>query len=106
MVTDGDTSARERDLSVADRPPRAGERGSHMVAANGLWHHVLEYGAGARPLVLLPGMTAAAATLGFIARALSARYRVFVPDARGRGLSDHPVSGFRLRDYAEDLAGY
>ncbi|HTX07383.1 MAG TPA: alpha/beta hydrolase [Solirubrobacteraceae bacterium] len=75
-----------------------------MVYANSLWHHILEYGLGP-PVVLLPGMTAAAATYAFFAKALAPGHRVFVPDVRGRGLSDHPESGFTLDDYAADLLG-
>lgn len=92
------------DLAIPARPPRAGEDAAHMVRSNGLWHHVLEYGEGP-PLVLLPGITAAAATFAFLAKRLARAHRVFVPDVRGRGLSDHPKAGFSLGDYAGDLAG-
>lgn len=93
------------DLSIPARPPRAGEIASHMVYANRLWHHVLEYGHGRDVIVLIPGMTASAAALAFLARDLADRHRVLVVDTRGRGLSDHPPAGFALSDYVADLAG-
>jgi N-formylmaleamate deformylase len=74
------------------------------VRSNGLWHHVLEYGAGLS-VVIVPAMTASAATLSKIAMRLERRFNVFVVDVRGRGLSDQPVAGFTLADYAADLAG-
>lgn len=94
-------------LEAPARPPHGGERAAHYVHANGLWQHVLEYGDGDGELciVLLPGMTAAAATWDAIALAMPAEARTFVIDTRGRGLSDHPPSGFTLDDYAADLAG-
>lgn len=94
-------------FAVPSRPPFAGEAASHMVRANGLWHHVLEYGDGnsGAAIVLLPGMTAAAATLRLVAEALASERRIFTLDTRGRGLSDHPEGGFALDDYADDLAG-
>jgi len=93
-----------RDDPIPFRPPYAAEDATHMLYANSLWHHVLEYGKGSA-MVLIPGMTAAAANYGFFAQALAPVHRVFVPDARGRGLSDHPGSGFTLDDYAADLFG-
>jgi N-formylmaleamate deformylase len=90
-------------LRIPDRPPRASEDAVHFVRANGLWHHVLEYGAG-RSILVVPGMTASAATFAFIATRLARRFGVFVVDVRGRGLSDHPAHGFTLADYAADLA--
>jgi N-formylmaleamate deformylase len=89
---------------IPDRPPRASEDAAHFVRANGLWHHVLEYGAG-RAVVIVPGMTASAATFSFVAMRLAPCFGVFVVDVRGRGLSDHPASGFSLAEYAADLAG-
>lgn len=75
-----------------------------MIFGNGLWHHVLEYGGGADVIVLIPGMTASAATFAFLAEDLADRHRVLVVDVRGRGLTDHPEDGFALSDYAADLA--
>ncbi|MDT7706029.1 MAG: N-formylmaleamate deformylase [Pseudonocardiales bacterium] len=80
---------------------------SVMVEANGLQHRVLQFGEpGAQDLLLLPGITMPALGTAFIARALTDRFRVSVPDLRGRGESDRaPSGGYTLRDYAADADG-
>jgi N-formylmaleamate deformylase len=78
------------------------------VRANGLRHSVLRYGEpGAPDLLVLPGITSPAATADFLAVLLAdLGYRVTVPDVRGRGESDRaPSGGYRLVDYAADVAG-
>jgi N-formylmaleamate deformylase len=78
------------------------------VEANGLRHHVLQYGAaGAPDLLVLPGITSPAATADFLAvRLADLGYRVHVPDLRGRGRTDTaPAGAYRLVDYAADVAG-
>jgi N-formylmaleamate deformylase len=78
------------------------------VAANGLRHRVLRYGdPGGRDLLVLPGITSPAVTADFLAVLLAdLGYRVTVPDARGRGQTDRaPAGGYRLVDYAADVAG-
>lgn len=84
----------------------AGE--SVVVDANGLRHHVLRYGdAGDPDLLFLPGITSPAVTADFIAvRLADWGFRVTVPDVRGRGDSERgPSGGYRLTDYAADVAG-
>ncbi|NHD15943.1 MULTISPECIES: alpha/beta hydrolase [unclassified Actinopolyspora] len=79
---------------------------SEHVHANGLRHHVLSYGQGAAPLLILPGITSPAITAEFIACRLAERYRVHVPDLRGRGSTDTPPAGhYTLEHYADDVAG-
>lgn len=78
------------------------------VRANGLRHSVLRYGEpGAPDLLVLPGITSPAVTADFFAVLLAdLGYRVTVPDVRGRGDSDRaPAGGYRLVDYAADVAG-
>ena len=65
--------------------------------------HYLEYGAG-RPIVVVPGITSPAITWEFVAEELADDNRLLVMDVRGRGLSDHPASGFELPVYADDVA--
>ena len=78
---------------------------SRYVQANGVRLHFLEYGDAERPdVVVVPGITSPAATWEFAAVALGRDYHVWVMDVRGRGLSDHPASGFTTPDYARDLA--
>ncbi|WP_052699209.1 alpha/beta fold hydrolase [Hyphomicrobium sp. 99] len=86
---------------------RISGRTSH-VAANGLKHHLLTYAGGnAGDVLILPGITSPAPTADFIAAPLAARgFNVVVPDLRGRGMTDAPLSGrYRLIDYAADVAG-
>lgn len=81
---------------------------SRFVRANGLRHHLLEYGQAEKgTIVILPGITSPAATADFLAVPLSELgFRVIVPDLRGRGQSDvAPSGGYRIEDYAADVAG-
>jgi N-formylmaleamate deformylase len=75
-----------------------------MVEANGLRHRVLQFGEpGGQDLLLLAGITMPALGTAFLARALTDRFRVSVPDLRGRGESDRASSGgYTLAHYAED----
>jgi N-formylmaleamate deformylase len=77
------------------------------VEANGLRHHVLQYGDESAPdLLILPGITSPAATADFLAVLLAEDgFRVHVPDIRGRGRTDTaPAGAYRLTDYAADVA--
>lgn len=78
---------------------------SRHVDANGIRLHFLEYGRPGDPeMVIVPGITSPAATWEFAAVPLASDHHVWVMDVRGRGLSDHPASGFTTPDYAHDLA--
>jgi N-formylmaleamate deformylase len=77
---------------------------SRFVDANGLRLHLLEYGRGNEPtLVVVPGITAPAALWEFVAVELARDYRVLTLDNRGRGLSARG-DGYALPDYAGDVA--
>lgn len=80
---------------------------SDFLHANGLRHHVLSYGDGsAPPLIILPGITSPAVTAEFLALHLAARFRVYVPDLRGRGETEVAEAGrYTLADYADDVSG-
>ncbi len=88
-------------------PSRISPRGtSGYVVANDLRHHYLEYGAPARPLLVVPGITSPAITWEFVSEKLAVDFHVYTIDVRGRGLSDRGGSGrYGLRDYAADVAG-
>jgi N-formylmaleamate deformylase len=75
---------------------------SIQVSANGLRHHVLDYGGEGPPVLVLPGITSPAISWDFVCRRLSDAARLLVLDVRGRGLSDQPPSGYSLNDYAAD----
>ncbi len=77
--------------------------GRHIIA-NGVRLHYVRIGKGNPPVVLLPGITAPAATWEFVARAMAERNDVYVVDVRGRGLSQQgPELSYGLDDYAEDI---
>jgi N-formylmaleamate deformylase len=78
---------------------------SRTVEANGLSHHLLDYGGDGAPLVVLPGITSPAITWDFVARELGSAVRPLVLDLRGRGLSSQPERGYAMTDYAADVAG-
>jgi N-formylmaleamate deformylase len=78
---------------------------SVMVDAGEVRLHLLEYGRGRRPdVVIVPGITSPAPTWEFVAADLGGDCHVLTLDVRGRGLSDKPATGFTLPDYAADLA--
>ncbi|HEY2440091.1 MAG TPA: alpha/beta fold hydrolase [Solirubrobacteraceae bacterium] len=102
LASDAGGSARQ----AAGTPDLTSARGvSRFVEANGIRLHFLEYGDGDNPdLVLVPGITSPAVTWEFVSLQLARDYHVFTMDVRGRGLSDHPTTGFTTPDYARDLA--
>lgn len=77
---------------------------SKEVSANGIRIHYLEWGKVTAPdLVLVHGWATAGVAWSDVAEGLSDRYHIIAPDNRGNGESEVPVSGYLLRDYAEDL---
>src|SRR5438552_3520791 len=76
---------------------------SGYVDRDGLKLHHLEYGDAGAAVVIVPGITSPAATWEFVSLDLARDYRVITVDIRGRGLSDTPVAGFTLADYAGDV---
>lgn len=80
--------------------------GGH-VRANGIRQHYLRFGGKGRQLVVVPGITMPAATFAEFADDLGRFFDVYVPDARGRGLSergDHLDYG--LEALAADLSAF
>jgi N-formylmaleamate deformylase len=76
------------------------------VRANGIEHSWLEYGSATDPkLIIVPGITSPAVTWDATSRRLAEMFHVLTLDVRGRGESDHPVTGYTLTDYSADLAG-
>ncbi|MEE9447610.1 MAG: alpha/beta hydrolase [Arenicellales bacterium] len=63
-------------------------------------------GSESTPLILMPGLTANVHSFdGLINAGLSQSRRVLTVDLRGRGLSDHPNSGYSMADHATDIIG-
>lgn len=79
---------------------------SRYLEANGLRLHYLDSGGSGPPLLLVPGLTANAHSFdGLQSAGLGDELRVLAFDARGRGLSDKPQSGYAMSDHAADLVG-
>jgi N-formylmaleamate deformylase len=56
-------------------------------------------------LVLLHGITDSGLCWPRVVKALASEYDMILPDARGHGLSDKPVTGYAPQDHAADVAG-
>ena len=79
---------------------------SRYVEANGPRLHYLDSGGSGPPFVLVPGLSANAHSFdGLLAAGLGEALRVLAFDARGRGLSAKPASGYAMADHAADLLG-
>lgn len=81
----------------------------HRIFANGLHHHVLEWGRGERTVVMLHGYLDQAWSFEPIAERLAARgLRVLAADFRGHGDTDWVGSGgyYHFPDYLLDLEGW
>jgi pimeloyl-ACP methyl ester carboxylesterase len=82
-------------------PPR-----DRWLVANGLRHHLLEWGEGAPVVLLLHGFLEHAHVWDFVAPALAgAGFHACAPDFRGHGDSDRvgPGGYYHFADYAADL---
>ncbi len=76
-----------------------------VAQVNGIRLRYLDYPSEGAVIVFLHGLTANAMSFAEIAPRLSPRYRVLVPDLRGRGLSDKPPTGYTMADHAADVLG-
>ncbi len=77
---------------------------SKFTNVNGIRMHYLEWGkAGAPDVVLVHGWTSWAQSWNYVAEQLQGKYHVIAPDHRGHGESDKLATGYRLRDFAEDI---
>jgi len=77
-----------------------------FVPTNGITIHCLEFDGDGPTILLLPGLTANAHSFGGLVDAgLSPALHVLALDLRGRGLSDHPESGYTIADHAADVVG-
>lgn len=77
---------------------------SKFVRVSGINMHYLEWGEpGAPDVLLVHGWTGSAQGWNYVAEQIQDRYHVIAPDHRGHGESDKPETGYRLRDFAEDM---
>jgi pimeloyl-ACP methyl ester carboxylesterase len=77
---------------------------SKFTEVQGIKMHYLEWGdPGAPDVLLVHGWTGMGSAWAGVAESLKDRYHVIAPDHRGHGESDKPVTGYRLRDFVEDM---
>ncbi len=75
-----------------------------FTEVQGIKLHYLEWGEAGKPdLLLVHGWTNFAASWTGVAENFRDRYHIVAPDLRGHGESDKPQTGYRLRDFAEDI---
>ncbi len=75
-----------------------------FTEVQGIRMHYLEWGERGKPdLLLVHGWTSFAGSWSSVAEHFQDRYHIIAPDLRGHGESDKPLTGYRLRDFAEDL---
>jgi pimeloyl-ACP methyl ester carboxylesterase len=78
---------------------------SRFVEVAGVRLHVLEWGEGGEPLVLVPGAGQSAHVYRELAPALAADRRVVAVTPRGHGESGTPPGGYTAADLAAELGG-
>jgi pimeloyl-ACP methyl ester carboxylesterase len=77
---------------------------SKFTQVQGIRLRYLEWGHPDNPdLLLVHGWTSFAPSWNAVAEYFQERYHVIAPDLRGHGESDKPQTGYRLRDFAEDI---
>jgi len=75
-----------------------------FIEVQGIKLHYLEWGERGKPeLLLVHGWTSFAASWNAVAKYFQERCHIIAPDLRGHGESDKPLTGYRLRDFAEDI---
>jgi pimeloyl-ACP methyl ester carboxylesterase len=58
------------------------------------------------PVILLHGYGDSWFSFSTVLPLLDKKYRVYIPDQRGHGESDHPVTGYELRQFAADALAF
>ncbi len=75
-----------------------------FIEVQGIRLHYLEWGEVGKPdLLLVHGWTSFAPSWNAVADYFKDRFHIIAPDLRGHGESDKPATGYRLRDFAEDI---
>lgn len=79
---------------------------SNFVSTNGIQLHYLHFQGNGPTIILMHGLTANAHAFdGLIEAGLAPAFNVISVDLRGRGLSDHPASGYTMAEHAKDIIG-
>jgi pimeloyl-ACP methyl ester carboxylesterase len=77
---------------------------SKFTEVQGIKLHYLEWGETGKPdLLLVHGWTNFSSSWSLVADYLANRFHIIAPDLRGHGESDKPQTGYRLRDFTEDI---
>ena len=77
---------------------------SKFTEVQGIRLHYREWGEVGRPdLLLVHGWTNFSLSWLTVADYFQDRFHIIAPDLRGHGESDKPQTGYRLRDFAEDI---
>lgn len=77
---------------------------SKFIEVQGIKLHYLEWGERGKPdLLLVHGWTSFAWSWSAVAEYFCRRFHIVAPDLRGHGESDKPQTGYRLRDFTEDV---
>ena len=77
---------------------------SRFTEVQGIKLHYLEWGETGKPdLLLVHGWTSFASSWSTVAEYFRDRFHIIAPDLRGHGDSDKPQTGYRLRDFTEDV---
>src|SRR5258708_18173524 len=77
---------------------------SKFTEVQGIKLHYLEWGETGNPdLLLVHGWTSFASSWSTVAEYFRGRFHIGAPDLRGHGESDKPQTGYRLRDFTEDV---
>ncbi len=77
---------------------------SKFTEVQGIKLHYLEWGEIGKPdLLLVHGWTNFSYSWSTVAEYFQNRFHIIAPDLRGHGDSDKPQTGYRLRDFTEDI---
>ena len=77
---------------------------SKFTEVQGIKLHYLEWGETGKPdLLLVHAWTSFASSWSTVAEYFRGRFHIVAPDLRGHGESDKPQTGYRLRDFTEDV---
>ena len=93
--------------ALATPEERAPVRFGHADLATGIRIRYAEAGdPSAEPIIMLHGYSDSWYSFSPIMPLLESRYRLLALDQRGHGASEQPVSGYGLRDLAEDVVAF
>src|SRR5512145_627390 len=79
---------------------------SHLVLANGVKLHYLDWGGAGPALIMLAGWGCNAYIFSEFAPRFIDQFHVLAMTRRGHGDSDHPETGYDLETLTEDLAQF